>query len=78
MTNPSPEWLWGIAIILFGLALMYGVTRGKRPWNKARESDDHLAGHQDLLRVKHHLVEVIRPTYCQWRGYCKTPEFHSL
>jgi hypothetical protein len=40
MANPSPEWLWGIAIILFGLALMYGVTRGKRPWNKQRESDE--------------------------------------
>jgi hypothetical protein len=39
MTYPSPEWLWGIAIIVFGIVLAYGMSR-RRPKRAQRAADE--------------------------------------
>jgi len=39
MTHLSPEWLWGIAIIAFGIVLAYGMSR-RRPKNAQRAADE--------------------------------------
>ena len=40
LMNPSPEWIWGIAIVLLGIALAYGIARGKRPKHTQRDADE--------------------------------------
>jgi len=32
MTSPSwnPEWIWGIAVIVLGIAMAYGMMRARR------------------------------------------------
>jgi hypothetical protein len=39
MTHPSPEWLWGIAIIVFGIVLAYGMSR-RRPKGTQRQAEE--------------------------------------
>jgi len=40
MTNPSPEWIWGVAIIVLGIVLAYGMMRGRRPKHTERAADE--------------------------------------
>jgi len=39
MNYPSSEWLWGIAIIVFGIVLAYGMMR-RRPKSAQRAADE--------------------------------------
>jgi Flp pilus assembly protein TadB len=48
MTSASPEWIWGIAIIIFAIALAYWMARSRRRSRAEKKVTD--AATRDLYR----------------------------